>query len=168
METDEIVYLDRATMLDHLEREYTAIRARLDRLTEAEANQPGMLGYWSAHDLLAHLVYWNRFPVDELKAAQRNEDFQHPEGDSDTINAAAVKAAQDIPWSVLLAEFEQTYQAIREALLDLPEVEFTSQGSLHSRLGDSIAGAFGNNTWEHYALHREQLDEWMRGEDLLP
>jgi hypothetical protein len=167
MDTDEIIHLKRQTILGYLNREYTALRARLDRLTEADALRPGVVGYWSAHDLVAHLIYWNRYPVDELKAVQRGEEFVFPFADTDEANEAAVDAAEDTPWPVLLAEFEQTYQAVRDTITALPEVEFTSDSTLLDGLGNSIAGAFGNNTWEHYELHREDLDEWMKAEDLL-
>jgi hypothetical protein len=164
---DEIIHLKRQTILGYLNREYTALRARLDRLTEEDANRPGVVGYWSAHDIVAHLIYWNRYPVEELHAVQRGEEFAFPFADADEANDAAVDAAEDTPWSVLLAEFEQTYQTVRETLMALPDVDFTSESSLTDRLGDSIAGSFGNNTWEHYELHREDIDEWMRQENLL-
>jgi len=164
---DEIIHLKRQTILNYLNREYTALRARLDRLTEEDANRSGVVGYWSAHDLVAHLIYWNRYPVEELHTVQRGEEFVFPFVDADDANEAAVDAAEDTPWLVLLAEFEQTYQAVRQTIEALPDVEFTPESTLLDGLDNSIAGAFGNNTWEHYEIHREELDDWMKEQGLL-
>jgi len=169
MDTDEeIIHLKRQTILNYLHREYTALRAHLDRLTEEDSIRPGVVGYWSAHDLVAHLIYWNRYPVDELKAAQRGEEFMFPFVDTDDANDAAVEAAENTPWPALLAEFEQSYQAVRQTIEALPDVEFTPDSTLVDHLDNSIAGSFGNNTWEHYELHRDDLEEWMKAENLLP
>jgi hypothetical protein len=164
---DEIIHLKRQTILGYLNREYTALRSYLDRLTEEDAYRSGVVGYWSTHNVVAHLIYWNRYPVDELKAAQRGEEFVFPFDDTDDANEAAVDAAETTPWPALLAEFEQTYQIVRQTLEALPDVDFTQDSALTDILGDSIAGSFGNNTWEHYELHREDLMEWMRSENLL-
>ncbi len=153
--------LSREEILSRLQSEYDRFTATLARLTPEQMLEPGAVGYWSVKDLLAHLVYWNVYPVEEIEAAVRGEAFEHPEGTGDEINARAVAQYQGFDLNAVCAAFETTYNTVYETVQQLPNEAFEPDNRIEQALDETIHGALANNTYEHWPIHEQQVREWI-------
>ncbi len=148
-------------ILDHLDTGYTRLQATLSKLTPEQMLEPDVVGFWSVKDVIAHLVFWNRYPVMELQRALEGKPFEFDHSDPDAINARAVAAYEHRSLQETQADFAASFQEVVQAIQALADEDFRPESDLERRLDDSVAGVFSNNTWEHYALHREQIEAWM-------
>jgi len=144
-------------------REYDAFNEVLDRVAEDRRNEPGVCGRWSVREILAHMAFWNLYPLMELEYALGGR-IANFELDDDTINDRNVEARLGFDFDMLRAEFDVTFQAVMSALEALPEEEFGPDSPLEGVLGETIDGTFANNTYAHYALHRLQIESWLDGQ----
>jgi hypothetical protein len=154
----------KAYILDRLSDEYEAMNAVLDSLVVEQMIEPNVIGIWSIKDLIAHLVYWNGLPVREVDAALRGEtpsavmdttddDETHKQA-VDQINAQAVEASLNQSVGEVLADFAHT-------ITELPESAFDSGSEIERLLGDTVEHTFDNNTYDHWAEHRAQIEAWI-------
>lgn len=153
--------LDKAEILNRLHAEYEWLQTTLAKLTPEQMLEAGVVGYWSVKDVIAHLVFWNRYPVTELEHALAGKPFAFDHSALDEHNARAVAAYANRSLEETLADFEATFQQVVQAIEALPDAAFEPDSELERRLDDTIAGAFGNNTWEQYHEHGEQIRAWI-------
>src|SRR4051794_5044582 len=145
--------LSRDEILRRLALEYRRLMDTFARLSPAQWNAPGAVGTWTAKDVMAHLVFWNRFPVQELQAALTGTSIEHPEGTGDEINARAVTSFQGWTAGAVRSAFEHSYAELVECVKTLPASAFDRDGTVEQALGDSVHGALANNTYEHWPIH---------------
>ena len=141
-------------------REYDAFNDVLDRVPVERRTQPGVCGTWSVCEILAHMPFWNLYPLMQLEYALggRTFDFQL---DEDTLNQRNVDAREGFNFDMLRAEFDVSFQAVMRALEALPEEEFGPESPLGRVLGDTIDTLFTGSTCAHYASHRLQIEAWL-------
>jgi hypothetical protein len=148
-------------MIDALYDEYTRLMRVIQALDGAQIVTAGALGAWSVKDILAHLIFWTRFPVAEVSAALRGEPHPFDHSDPNAINAQSVEVYAYRPAQDAVRDFVSAFWSTTQFLRDLPDAAFEPGGAVEQALGDSLSGAFGNNTWEHYALHRADIEAWL-------
>lgn len=141
-------------------REYDALNDVLDRVPEERRSEAGVCGRWSVREILAHMSFWNLYPLMELEYALGGRTAKF-ELDDDTINERNIEARLGFDFDMLRAEFDVTFQAVMGTLESLPEEEFGVDSPLGHVLGETIDGTFANNTYAHYALHRLQIETWL-------
>jgi uncharacterized protein (TIGR03083 family) len=158
--------LDKADILNLLHTEYGRLQATLAKLTPEQMLQPNVVGYWSVKDVLAHLVFWNRYPVMELQHALQGKIFEFDHSEPDRINAVAVAQYEARSLDDVKADFAETFKEIVAAIEALSDADFASSSQLEQALGDTVAEAFSNNTFEHYPLHEAQIRAWIAGKGI--
>jgi uncharacterized protein (TIGR03083 family) len=159
METS--IRLDKSQILERLNGERRRMYDVLAQLTPEERAQPKTIGEWSVKDVVAHMIFWNRFPVRELEHALRGEDpakAADPRHE-DEINAESVARYCEAGYDEVVSEFERTYRTLIATIEALPNRAFAPDGDIECLLGDTVAGTLDNNTYEHWALHRSQIEE---------
>lgn len=110
----------RDEILRRLETERNWLLDTVSGLTPSQLAQPWVVGAWSVKDVLAHLVYWNVFVVQEIEAAVNGAVFKHPSGTTDEINAWAVDRYGGLKPDVVLVGFRASYNQVVEAVQILP------------------------------------------------
>lgn len=161
MTMEETAVLGKVEILSRLEHAYTRLDTTLAPLSWAKMVEPGVTGYWSVKDIVAHLIYWNRHPVTELETALNGDSVAaNGHKDIDRINAEAVLAYRNCSIEETLTAFQESYQAVHEIIATLPDSAFEPDADITIRLGDTIEGAFANNTYDHYVLHEAQIHDW--------
>jgi hypothetical protein len=155
--------LSRDEILRRLDLEHQRLIATFDRLKPEQWLAAGAVGTWTAKDGLAHLVFWNRFPVEELQAAVNGSSVAHPEGTGDEINARAVESLRDWTPEAGRSAFEHSYTELLECVKNLPDSAFEADSSFEQALDDTVHGALANNTYEHWPVHEAQIREWIEG-----
>jgi len=157
--------LSRDEILRRLDLEHQRLMDTFDRLKPEQWLAAGAVGRWTAKDVLAHLVYWNRFPVEELQAALNGSSVAHPEGTGDEINARAVESFRDWTSEAVRSAFEHSYAELVDYVKTLPDKAFEADSLFEQALGDTIHGALANNTYEHWPVHEAQIHEWIEHKD---
>lgn len=161
----------RDAILDRLHDEYEAFTNVLDDLAVEQMIEPNVVGEWSIKDLVAHLVYWNRLPVQEIEAAlngvepstvvnRTDDDVTQPE-QVNAINERVVEESYNDSVGDVMANFAHSYQLLLQTVNHLPDSAFEIGGEIERLLGDTIEDTLNNNTYEHWAEHRTQVEAWM-------
>jgi uncharacterized protein (TIGR03083 family) len=153
--------LNKAQILARLHAEYEHLQATLAKLTAEQMLQPNVVGVWSVKDVTAHLVFWNRYPVIELQHALEGKPYEFDHSKLDEHNARAVAEYAGRSVQETLADFEATFRQVVQAIEALPDTAFEAGNELERILDDTVSGAFGNNTWEQYREHGDQIRGWM-------
>lgn len=155
--------LSRDEILRRLDLEYQRLIATFDRLKPEQWLAAGAVGTWTAKDVMSHLVYWNRFPVEELQAAVNGTSFAHPEGTGDEINARAVESFRDWTPEAVRSAFEHSYVEVLDCVKALSDTAFEADSPIEKALDETVHGALANNTYEHWPIHEAQIREWIEG-----
>lgn len=153
--------MTRDAILTRLNDEYTALLSLLDSLTPAQRTTPAVIGTWSVKDMLAHLIYWNRRPTDEISAALNGYSFAYDQRHDDIINAETVSANRGRAWEDVMTDFKRSFRAVVALVEMMPEEAFDDGGEVVQRLGNSIDDVLAIDTYAHYAEHRAQIEAWL-------
>jgi hypothetical protein len=151
---------DKAEAIAELQSKYDQFRGSIADLPD-EAYNETWLGTWSLSQLLAHMVGWYNEMGGAIGRVGRGEP-PTPAGvdysDADTWNA---KFAQDAkPGRAALADFDQNFNAYRDAAQALPDTLYGIDPEKNRpRIGNRLLQASGIH---HFDEHQEQLDEWLK------
>jgi hypothetical protein len=116
----------KSELLNRLQEDYRQWEALLAQIGMARMDQPGVVGYWSMKDLIAHLTDWDRWLVTRLQAAQHGEPEPAPAWPAnlqtdDEINAWIYASNHPHPLSEVLGESRAVFQQILTVIKELPD-----------------------------------------------
>lgn len=151
-----------AELLQRLEQAYHQFQTLIGPLTPEQLQTPGVAGDWSVKDVIAHFIAHEQFALRELMHALRGSDGQTTEPDTATINERAVEQFQDHTVEAVLRAWDESFHQVVVAIQGLSTAEFDPAGPVAERLGGTIDGAFGNNTYEHYGEHTPAIMAWIQ------
>jgi hypothetical protein len=137
----------------------------ISRVGEAHMTQPGLAGYWSLKDVIAHLTAVDRWNVNALRAHARGEpppalDEQLME--LDERNRLHFERNRRRTLQAVLQESRQVFQDLVELLQAEPE-EFLTQPQVFKNLpapvlvGKSLKDACA----DHYRHHMPDVRAWL-------
>jgi uncharacterized damage-inducible protein DinB len=158
MNTSAVAQL--ARQLEEARGEFSAALAEADpELLTA----PGLLGEWSAREVVAHLAHWTDWGSTCLEAASegRLDALGSDDWDVDAQNADVARAAASQTMAavrdreaVAYERFLTTLEALDPALLDAP-----------APWGGTVETIVLENGPEHYAEHAAHVRAWFAGSD---
>jgi uncharacterized protein (TIGR03083 family) len=157
---DSGIRLDKSEILERLTGERRRLYDVLAQLMPEQRSQPKTIGDWSVKDVIAHMIYWNRLPVRELECALSGSDVKQvrdPRGHNE-INADHVARYQESGFDVVMSDFERTHRELIAAVEALPSHAFEPNGEVERLLGDTVEDALNSVTYDHWALHRAQIE----------
>ena len=139
--------------------ELVAARAELfDALAAVEPGSlttPGLVGEWSARELIAHLGYWAGHAVEVIHAAEegRIEEIDQDAPPTDEMNEIVARIARDTD----LATVRKREAASVEALLE--RLRRLDPGVLAAHLPDgaTLEAAIEEDASAHYREHADEL-----------
>ena len=124
---------------------------------------PGLVGQWSARELIAHLGYWTGHAAEAIHHAEmgRAADFGEDEHDVDERNAIVARVAAETD----LATVRQREEAAFEALVT--RLERADPAWLDEKVsyGDTLERVIQDDGPEHYREHALDLRAWFTGDD---
>lgn len=124
---------------------------------------PGLVGDWSARDLLAHVGYWSGHAAESLHRAEQGElhEFGRDDLSVDERNAVVTRVARETDYATVASREEGAYAAFvaRLAAVD-PE-------SLDDRDadGDTLEEIIAFDGTDHYKEHTLDIRAWFDGRD---
>ena len=131
--------------------------AALEAVGPAQLAQPGLVGEWSAKELVAHMGYWAGRAVDLIQAAELGgiETFGEGRPSVDDINAAVARVARDTDLVTVQARERASVEALVERLgtLDPPLLD------LRLSDGATVEKGLKEDGGDHYREHARELRE---------
>jgi hypothetical protein len=151
------------TRIDQLIGELDAQRASFleafDAVDPELITAPGLVGAWSARDLVVHLAAWCEHGTDALAlaASGRGDEFDYRHDETDAMNAGLAGEAASLSPPAAREREEQAFLSLRAAVQALdPEM-------LDQRLGngDTVAEVINYDGAEHYEEHAADVRAWF-------
>jgi len=137
--------------------ERTRLLNAVDGLTEDQAREPMQPGDWSAHDVLAHRLFWERSEVEAIGQyllGKRIELLDFPVKRVDGANRGAVQTLRSQPTEQIIRELAITRAALQQFLDRIRDDELDDPGNdARTILGIAL---------EHDREHAAQINEWRR------
>ncbi|HEY7463473.1 MAG TPA: maleylpyruvate isomerase N-terminal domain-containing protein [Candidatus Limnocylindria bacterium] len=137
--------------------------AALDDVEPDLLTAPGLVGDWSARELVAHLGYWTGHAAEALHSAEQDRlaDFGEDELDVDQRNEVVARVAAETDLATVRKREEAAYEAL---LTRLKRVDPATLGDTVS-YGDSLERVIKDDGAEHYREHTLDLRSWFDGAD---
>lgn len=103
-------------LADEVTRERDAFLAALSHVEPGSMTTPGLVGEWSARELIAHLGYWAGHGAEAIHAVEtgRGDEFGAGRPSVEDVNATVARVAQATP----LATVRKREAAAVEALIE--------------------------------------------------
>lgn len=142
-------------LADELTRERAAFYEALGSVADASLTTPGLVGEWSAREVIAHLGYWAGHATEAIHAVQQAHTAAFdPDGlDVEAVNDTVARIARQTD----LATVRRREAASVEALLE--RLRAMDPALLDTVLpdGDTLADAIREDGPAHYREHAEDL-----------
>lgn len=147
--------MNRAQLLDKLDRRWHELDESWIGLSEAAMDQPGVVGEWSVRDVLAHVSWWEDEALEHLPtilAGGRPPRYSTTWGGIDALNVAMIVRWRPLTLAELQERRRQTHERLIAFLETVPEEQFATETRFRRRLR--------LDTWGHYPLHAQAIREW--------
>jgi hypothetical protein len=157
--------VNKAALLNEMQRGYLALEATLTPLREAQMTTPGVNGDWSIKDVLTHLTAWQRTMVDRLQAVERKEEpalTDLTDEDIERLNEQFYQESKSRPLAEVLKDFRTTYLQIVEAVQALSWEDLADADRFVWLNGTPLWRYVAGDTYEHYQEHTESIREFLK------
>lgn len=148
-----------ASLVAELEAARAEFLSALDDVEPDLLLAPGLVGDWSAKELIAHLGYWTGHAAEALHSAEQGRlaEFGEDELDVDERNAVVARVAGETD----LATVQKREQAAYEAMLT--RLKRVDPANLEDRVsyGDTLERVIADDGAEHYREHTLDLRAWF-------
>jgi hypothetical protein len=137
-----------------------------DALAGADAQlltAPGLVGDWSARELIAHLAHWDRWATTCLEHPSPDglASLVTGEWDVDAQNAEVAAGAAGMSLDAVRDDEAEAFAAFRERLASLDDAALDVQAPW----GGTLETVVRENGPDHYRPHAEEVAAWFGGGD---
>jgi CheY-like chemotaxis protein len=142
-------------IVDDLVAARAAFFMALDRVDPASLTTPGLVGEWSAREVIAHLGYWAGRAVEVIHAVEdgRIEEVGIDDPPVEEVNATVARVARETPLGTVRTREAASVEALLERLrrmdpslldLELPD-------------GLTVEASIREDGPDHYRQHADEL-----------
>jgi hypothetical protein len=133
--------------------------AALGDIDAALLTTPGLVGDWSARELVAHLGYWTGHAADALHAAEegRAAEFDAEALDVEARNATVARVAASSDFETVRSREEASFEALLDRLRDADPAWLAQR----TATGDTVEHALREDGAEHYLEHAADIRAWF-------
>ena len=144
-------------LIQELRDERDAFFRTLEAVAPESMTTPGLLGEWSARDLIAHLGYWAGHATEVIHAAEqgRIDEVGLGEPPVDDVNATVARVARATELATVRKREAASVEALVERLASL------DPALLEERLPDGVT--LGEGIREDGPIHYRDHAEELRG-----
>ena len=149
---------DGSALAAELERERDRFLEALSAVSPESMTTPGLVGEWSAREIIAHLGYWAGHAVETIHAVEQGR-IEADEPDTDAVNETVARVARATDLETVrkreaasaAALIERLHSVVPDLLLvELPE-------------GDTVLEAVRDDGASHYREHADELRRALGG-----
>jgi len=149
-------------LLADLEAARQAFTGALGDVDPALRDAPGLVGEWSARELLGHMGYWAGHAAEAIHHAEegRLDEFGRDDLSVDARNAVVARVARDTDFATAQSREQAAFDALatRLARVDPEWLDERDAG------GDSLAEVIADDGADHYREHATDIRAWFSGE----
>lgn len=129
----------------------------LDRIPAERLAEPGVIGEWSPHELIAHVGYWAGHAVETIHAAElgRLEGFGEGQPSVDEVNAAVARVARETDLATVRKRERAAFDVLAERLRRVDP----SVLDLQLPDGTTVEAGVCEDAADHYRGHARELAE---------
>jgi len=148
-------------LVDELVAARQEFLAALADVDPALLEAPGLVGEWSARELIAHIGYWTGHAAEALHHAEegRLEEFGEDEHDVDERNAIVARVAADTDLATVRQREDGAFEAMLTRLQRVDPATLDDKVSY----GDTLERVIQDDGAEHYREHALDLRAWFTG-----
>ena len=145
-------------LLTDLTETRQAFVAALDEIEPTLATAPGLVGEWSARELVAHMGFWceHASRAVDLAALGRIDEFYEEAFDVDARNAEVAREAQRADYAAARRREESSHAALADRVSKLDPALL----SVRVRFGPTLDAVVRENGPDHYREHTQHLRAW--------
>jgi mycothiol maleylpyruvate isomerase-like protein len=150
-------------LLDDLAAAREEFLAAVADVDPALRNTPGLVGDWSARDLLAHVGYWAGHAAESLHRAELGElhEFGRDELSVDERNEVVTRVARETDYATVASREHGAYEAFVARLTAVDPESLDDRDAD----GDTLEEIIGFDGAEHYREHTLDVRAWFDGKD---
>jgi hypothetical protein len=155
--TDEPMRTER--LVEELIRERDALLALFAAVAPESMTTPGLVGEWSARDLIAHLGYWAGHAVEIIHAVEQGRVEELADAvPTDEVNETVARVARSTELATVRRREEASVEALVERLrsLDLTLLDVTLPD------GATLEQGIREDGSAHYREHAEELGRMLK------
>ena len=161
----------KAQILSESRKEHDALEQLLATLTPGQMMQPGIVGEWSAKDVLAHLTEWEQMVLGWYYAGQAGETPALPApgfkwSELPALNQVIYEKHRDRPLPDVLEEFRTAYRQIMAWVESLSEEELFTPGRYAWARTNALASYAISCTSSHYRWAKSELRKGLRAQNV--
>lgn len=151
--------------LEELVSELTAARdqflAALDDVDPALREAPGLVGDWSARELVAHIGYWTGHAAEAVyhAAQDRIEEFGRDDLGVDERNAVVTRVARGTDFATVRQREQAAFEALLAGLADADPAWLEERVAY----GDTLEEVLRDDGADHYREHTADIRAWFDG-----
>jgi Mycothiol maleylpyruvate isomerase N-terminal domain len=152
-----------AALVEELLEARGEFAAALKDVDPALGEAPGLVGEWSAKELIAHMGYWAGHAAEAIHHAEqeRLDAFGEDELDVDERNAVVARVARETDLETVRQREEAAFDAL------VTRVKRLDPEWLQDRVqyGDTLEEVIRDDGADHYREHTLDLRSWFTGQD---
>ena len=153
-----------AAILAELRAARDGFLAALDDVDPALLSVPGLVGDWSARELIAHLGYWSGHAAEALHRAELGTLHEFGSGDPacdvDAVNETVARVARESDLATVRLREEAAYGALVERLAAADDAWLLDTTGYR----DTLEQVLREDGPDHYREHTFDLRSWFAGE----
>lgn len=131
----------------------------LEDIDPALLTSPGLVGEWSARELVAHLGYWVGHAAEAIHHAEggRLDDFDAGAPSVDERNAVVARVAGGTDLATVRSREELAFEALRKRILGV-DPEWLADRDAG---GDTLEEIIRDDGADHYREHTRDIRAWF-------
>jgi hypothetical protein len=154
-------------LLEDMEVEHKALEQLLAGLTPEQITQPGIVGEWSAKDVLAHLLEWQCMVLKWYTAGIQGKIIPIPaEGlnwaQIPLLNQRIYETYRDMPLADIQKQFKASHKKILSTIQGLSEKELFTRGHYAWTKNNTLGTYFVSSTSSHYVWARQNIKKGLK------
>ena len=154
-------------LLEAIEVERKALEKFLDELSPAQLTQPGLVGEWSAKDVLAHLIEWEQMVLNWYSAGVKGRVPATPaEGFNwaqlPQLNQKIYEKHCDRPLADIQMEFKSSFKKMLSTIQGLSDEDLFTRGRYAWTKNNTLGAYFISSTSSHYHWARTTMKKGLK------
>jgi hypothetical protein len=154
-------------LLQAIEIERNALEEFLAQLSPAQLTQPGLVGSWSAKDVLAHLIEWEQMVLNWHSAGLKGKVPVTPaEGFNwaqlPALNQLIYEKHRDRPLADIQKDFKSSFKKMLNTIQGLSDEELFTHGRYAWTKSNTLGAYFISSTSSHYHWARTTMKKGLK------
>jgi len=154
-------------LLEAIEIERKALEEFLAQLSPAQLTEPGLIGEWSAKDVLAHLIEWEQMVLNWCSAGVKGKVPITPaEGFNwaqlPQLNQQIYEKHRDKPLAEIQKEFRSSFKEMLNTIQGLSDEDLFTRGRYAWTKNNSLGAYFISSTSSHYHWARTTMKKGLK------